>query len=257
MKLKRLAALVLLSGALSMTVFGCKKHVSVPVFTYEENEDGTVTITGLTDKGKEEMLLKVPSKLDGKTVVSIGAGAFRDDATVTKVEIADGVTQICENAFLNCYSLSEIVIPETVTTVGTNVFTNTKWEHDCLVKQNELIVNNILCTVKSAEGVYTVPDNVTSIASGVFYNNDKITGVKLPDGLVSIGAYAFSGCEKLNSVTLPQGLKSIGYGAFADSAIESIDVPESVTEIGNEAFLNIGKVNYKGSAQGSPWGARQ
>jgi len=255
MKKKRIFLGLLLLLIAVFSLVGCRKHVSVQLFNYEENEDGTVTITGLTDKAKEDLTIKVPEKLDGKTVSAIGTGTFRDHTSVTKVVIAEGITSIGDNAFLNCYALVEIEIPSTVKTIGTNAFTNTKWEADILAKGGDVIVNNILCKVKSAKDEYTVPGDVVTIASGVFYNNKTITKVNLPAGLEGIGNYAFAGCEAIKEISLPEGLKEIGYGAFADSGIKKIYVPSTVQVIGNEAFLNIEEVDYKGSAEGSPWGA--
>lgn len=252
---KKILFAVIISVLLMAGFTGCKKHVKAAVFTYEENDEGCVIITGLTDKGREDVKLTIPEKLDGRTVKGIGSGAFRDDVRVTEVVISDGVEYIAENVFLNCYNLKTISIPSTVTSVGTNAFTDTQWEYDMLENSEEIIVNDILCKVKKTEGTYTIPEGVRVIASGVFYNKSSLTDIKIPATVETIGAYAFSGCTELNKVVFPTGLKRIEYGAFANTGMKDIIVPSGVEYIGNEAFLGAESISYSGNAQGSPWGA--
>ena len=76
---KKILFAVIISVLLMAGFTGCKKHVKAAVFTYEENDEGCVIITGLTDKGREDVKLTIPEKLDGRTVKGIGSGAFRDD----------------------------------------------------------------------------------------------------------------------------------------------------------------------------------
>lgn len=252
---KKTVVSVCIAALAAIAVAGCGKHVKVAVYTYEENDEGKLVITGLTDKGKEDMVLKVPASIDGKEVIGIGSGAFREDSKVTEVVIADGITYVSENVFLNCYNLKTIDIPESVKTIGTNTFTGTEWEYQIFKDKDEVVVNDILCAVNKDEGSYIVPDGVVTIASGVFYNKTGITSVDIPDSVEEIGTYAFSGCTGIEKIELPSGLKRIGYGAFANMSLKNMNVPAGVDSIGNEAFLGISEINYKGKAQGSPWGA--
>jgi len=94
-----------------------------------------------------------------------------------------------------------------------------------------------------AEGDIVIPGSingieVTTIASGAFKDNDKITSVDIPDSVTSIGDEAFSDCSGLTSVNIPDGVESIGVGAFSGcSNLESITIGNSVTSIGNYAFV--------------------
>lgn len=248
--------LVGLLGVMTFSIMGCKKKMNYTLFTYELNEDETeVIITGLTDKGKEETEITIPSKLDGKPVTVIGSNAFAEQTLLKKVSISDGVVTISENAFLNCLNLEDIDIPDSVKNIGTNAFTKTAWSANRLEDSNELIVNDILCRVKEAKGSYTIPDGVVKIASGVFYENTSLKGVSIPASVKSIESYAFSGCSELTEINLPEGLENIGYGAFSKTGIKKLKVPAGVKSIGREAFLGIDNVEYSGRAEGKPWGA--
>ena len=71
-----------------LAISGCgRKNIKIALYQYTENEDGTLTITALTDKGRSEDELVVPAVLDGKSVSTIGDGAFRDDTMIKKVTI--------------------------------------------------------------------------------------------------------------------------------------------------------------------------
>ena len=223
-------------------ISGCKKISKAAIFTYEENDAGKLVITGLTDKGRADAKIVVPAQIDGRQVEGIGSGVFRDDTTVTEIVISDGISYIAENAFLSCYNLKTIEIPESVNSVGTNAFTDTQWEYDQLADKDEIIVNDVLCKGSKDSGIYNIPDGVRTVASGVFYNKDGLTQINIPDSVEVIGAYAFAGCKGLKEVKLPSGIKRIEYGAFSDMNISEIDVPKSVDYIGNEAFEGIENV---------------
>lgn len=60
----------------------------------------------------------------------------------------------------------------------------------------------------------TLPNSVTSIGDGAFWNCRRLTSITLPDSVTSIGNLAFSRCSGMTSITLPDSLTSIGYGAF-------------------------------------------
>lgn len=71
-----------------LAISGCgRKNIKIALYQYTENEDGTLTITALTDKGRSEDELVVPAVLDGKSVSTIGDGAFRDDTMIIRYGI--------------------------------------------------------------------------------------------------------------------------------------------------------------------------
>ena len=83
----------------------------------------------------------------------------------------------------------------------------------------------------------TIPDGVTSIGDGVFYNCNSLTSITIPDGVTGIGAYAFYGCNSLASIKIPEGVTSIGDSAFSwCSSLTSIKIPDGVTSIGDNVF---------------------
>ena len=137
---------------------------------------------------------------------------------VTDLVIPEGVTTISECAFYNCESLTSVKIPDGVTTIEGYAF----------------------CNCSSLESV-TIPDSVTSIGSHAFeccfWNN--LGSVKIGGGITSIGEYAFKNCYGLTSVTIPDSVTSIGdYAFYYCYGLTSVTIPDSVTRIGEYAFYS-------------------
>ena len=158
----------------------------------------------------------VPTSL--RTVVitdgtRIGDYAFYFCLYLTNITIPDSVTSIGNYAFAECRFLTRIIIPDGVTSIGNSAF------RFCL---------NLTSI--------TIPDSVTSIGNSAFsYCNIK--NITIPDGVTSISEKAFQGCSSLTSITIPDGVTSIGNYAFASCrSLTSISIPDSVTSIGSYAF---------------------
>lgn len=96
-----------------------KQKKPVTMFTYVENDDGTISITGLTDEYKEKMSagevssdIVIPAVYDGKNVTSINSGSFGVNTQITGITIESGIKGILSHAFVNCNTLEKITINE-------------------------------------------------------------------------------------------------------------------------------------------------
>ena len=84
-----------------------------------------------------------------------------------------------------------------------------------------------------------LPEGLTTIGDGAFYNCDSLLSVALPDSLTSIGDYAFYRATSLASVSFPEALTSIGRVAFdGATSFASVSFPVGLTSIGPQAFRN-------------------
>ena len=90
-------------------------------FSYTDNGDGTCKITEYI--GNSDSFV-IPATIYGKTVTTTNTGAFKNNTTLTSVRIENGVQGLGALAFLGCKSLSKVVIPESVTSIGENAFYN-------------------------------------------------------------------------------------------------------------------------------------
>lgn len=61
-----------------------------------------------------------------------------------------------------------------------------------------------------------IPNSVSKIKGGAFYDCKNITNIYLPYGIQTIGDYAFCKCSELTNITLPGSVTYIGTGIFKD-----------------------------------------
>ena len=81
-------------------------------------------------------------------------------------------------------------------------------ENPCMLK--ELKIEHIPQNITKC----IIPDSVTSIGNGVFYNCKLLKEIIIPDSVKCIGNAAFSHCRSLQSITIPDSVEHIGYEAF-------------------------------------------
>ena len=79
--------------------------------------------------------------------------------------------------------------------------------------------------------------------------------MKVPQTVKSIGEYAFAGCTGITELSIPSSVKNIGYGAFSQCTNLTVSVPDTVGQVGQEAFYKVKFVEYKGKLGGAYWGA--
>lgn len=159
------------------------------------------------------------------------------DATLTEISIPDTVTTVLPDAFGSCKSLTEIEIPDSVTNVGKSSFAGTPWYDKRLEENGFIIVNGTLAAVDDSITEFQIPDNVTAIGEYAFSSCD-IADVTIPNSVKSIGFESFFNCKSLKNITLPEGVTTIDDRAFiyCDN-LASVEIPSSVTHIGNSVFF--------------------
>lgn len=82
----------------------------------------------------------------------------------------------------------------------------------------------------------TIPDSVLEIKYYAFTGCEKLTNLVVPGSVGSIGNLAFSGCINLSVVELKDGVQSIGRETFDFCPLAYIKIPNSVRNIGKDAF---------------------
>lgn len=82
----------------------------------------------------------------------------------------------------------------------------------------------------------SIPSTVENVWDRAFYHCTALIDVELQGGVSRVGAYAFEGCTSLQNVTLSGKISSLGYRAFQESGLRAIHFPETLTEIGENAF---------------------
>lgn len=177
--------------------------------------------------------------------------------TVKTLEIVDfsecpNLTTIPSMTCYGCSKLTEIILPASLTSIGSSAFTEcskiatirflgtlSNWismsrASNFVNSSATVYINGIAMTDLSE---ITIPSDVTQIGDYAFYNCRKLESVAIPDSVTSIGDWAFGYCTSLTSVVIPDGVTSIDNNAFYGcKSITSIVIPDSVTVVGGSAF---------------------
>lgn len=177
---------------------------------YTEPEAGQETgeeqdITAETENGKiPEWMYYRNQSVSAVTIpegtTEIGRFAFSRSSLRT-VTIPEGVTVIDYAAFYHCDNLDNVILPDTVNTVGAKAFTHTGWLDDFEENSMDdfLISGDILVAYKGNLPEIVIPDGVRVIAEEAFRNHTELKKVHLPASVTDIGNDAFpEGIEIIN-----------------------------------------------------------
>ena len=178
------------------------------------------------------------------SVTSIGDSVFSWCESLQSVTIPESVTSIGDSAFSWCESLQSVTIPESVTNIKGNPFSYcparviNHSNHFTIFEGNLYTSDKRTLTSYLSKGEnFTIPDSVTSIGDGAFWDCESLHSVTIPGSVTSICGSAFFGCKSLKSVTIPDSVTSIGDDAFHDcSSLQSVTIPDSVKSIGRSVF---------------------
>lgn len=190
--------------------------------TNDENDD---VIIGFCDNNhnwtpyEDQTLTRIvlPKVLRG-----IGESAFYGTSLSGSIEIPEGVTFIGANAFAFCPFHAEIKLPSTLKSIESRAFFRAE-----------------------LEGELKLPDGLEYIGDEAFdlqgITNNLLGKLTLPTSLEYIGSFAFWGTQFQGDVVIPQNVEfgDFGRNVFTDCLFNHVEIPEGVTGIGMEMFLNV------------------
>ena len=244
-----------------LSACSCRLFIGEKPILSQTIEDSSTEITG--DELKEAFidewgvkyskdgrkLLKAPEELRRDYSVKEGTriicnSAFFNCRSLTNIIIPKSVTAIGNDVFWDCRSLSNIVIPKSVICLNGNPFSGWEGKLECLspnfIYEDEVLFNKDKSKIVSFRNrkieSYIIPDSVTDIGDYAF-SHSSLSNIVIPDSVTDIGDYAFSDCSSLTKIVIPNSVTDIGDYAFWEcSSLTNIVIPDSVTDIGNSAF---------------------
>ncbi|MCH5209286.1 MAG: leucine-rich repeat domain-containing protein [Oscillospiraceae bacterium] len=147
------------------------------------------------------------------------------------ITVPDGVEVIGSNACIRNKNIREMILPNSVRTILSYVFSSStlekiNLENVKIIESNAFTVcQNLLRTGKiGAEEIGDYCFDACSSLTELCFTNVR-----------EIGDCALSGLRKCNKIFLPEGLEKIGFGAFGDSLFKTIRIPRSAS--GSDNFI--------------------
>ena len=194
---------------------------------YVNNDKTTVTIAGLAEPDKSSNInVTIPAVIDNMTVTNIADSAFRNNANIKSVVLNEGLVAVGQAAFEGCVNIvGTLTIPSTVTTIKGS---NYDWQENGGAFQNTSISE-----VKIEDG-----NTALELGINTFRGCRSLQKVTLSNRINTIGAYCFMGDMSLGTVNYSAAGQAlvIGKGAFQETILTSVILPDTVTEVGESAF---------------------
>ena len=166
--------------------------------------------------------LEIPSNV--KTIGESAFSAFGQEGGSQRgvnacgtLTLNEGLQTIETSAFSSFGGVGDLIIPDSVTTIGVAAF------FDC----------------PNFDGILKISKNITRIESVAFSRSDKLRGtINIPDGVTFIGSGAFQSCFGFTRLNLPDSLEVIQGSAFflCNSLGGDIFIPDKVTRIETQTF---------------------
>lgn len=224
------------------------KETADDIFEWSENEDGTITISGLTGTGALEDKIDIPSKIDGKDVSNVDLDKIKDQNPNADIDISkDTVDKILDSGKAD----------KTLSNIVSEKLSNEIWEYT-LTSNTEsgeqfITLNGLTEYGKNLSSI-TTPASIDGVAVKNFTPANRIvaSGVKsitITSNIETVGTSAFSSSRfpNLENVELQVlDTVSIGLGPFNDSTATTVSYTK-VSKLPDNAFqggANITTFNY-------------
>ena len=180
------------------------------------------------------------------SVVGIGANAFYrctlNDQGI--LQLPEGIIFIDEGAF-SYAEVGSLKMPTTLQFIAETAFNNNKMGGMTVLADNPYFahlastqgtVTYTMLTNKEKTKIIAAPGAKPTqfSASGTTY----LTSITIPDQITEIGDYAFYGNPTLKTVNFHAGITRIGMGAFYETLLTRVNIPNPDCEIGNSCFSN-------------------
>ena len=236
-------------------------------WSYVVFDDAFVRIEGRDGPAR---LIDVPSEIDGKPVVAIGAaalalddrieeivcpdsvasigsGAFRSDSSLRKLVLPASVSDFDPDWIAQCTSLEELVLPGMLKSIGRGVFASDKLTRLVIGENVEDIEPGAFQGSNLAQIIIDDANPFIATDGDAVYTKDRTTLIALvrpvrtltvAPGCTHIARKCCHGHTELEEVSLPDSIETIAPFAFSGTGIKRFESPASLTSIGEKAFMH-------------------
>lgn len=207
-------------GELDFKPFDSEDPNDYPWLTFTYNEATLTASVRLSDGYENDTAgIGIPYSLytNGNiyTVTEVEAYGF-DGCNASAIILPGMLTTIGTRAFQNCTGLTELTIPESVTSI--DAFVTAGCSNLTTLYYNAINATNASSSDALFSGTGTktaiIGEGVTTIPAGLLRNASALTYVYIPNTVTTINSHAFRGCTSLESCTIPESVTKIGDSLF-------------------------------------------
>ena len=168
--------------------------------------------------------------------INVGGEALKN------LVIEEGITELYDELFSDVTSIETLTLPQSLLKVGSDCFNGCVNVKDLTVPKD--VISADFCGMSGLETVYIAAKNAKIFLDSY---NAKITVGKTVEALGG-------NVSALKSIDFESGsvISEIGEGLFSRSNINSIDLPDSVRVIGDNAFWDSDLTNIELPAELTP-----
>ena len=189
-----------------------------------------------------------PTHLAGCT--AIGDYAFYYNRTIKNVMLPNSVISIGVYAFSNAY-IESITLSENVKTIGSRAFSSSNLLSLYFPDSIEQIGESAVSYCSQLTNVRLPNNSKVVYDAQAIYNNDSLESLDIPCGAIRNNAFADN--SYLKTLTIGEGVTQIGYGAFYQNTrletvyYNAISVPDITgTTSGSGTFRYVGDATENG-----------
>lgn len=170
-------------------------------------------------------------------ITSIGEEAFFGCENLVQPSFPSTVRTIGKSAFEGCIGIARLTLPERLTSLGDRAF----FGNSKLI--SVLFLGNSVQTIGSAafQGCTALtdiqlPEGLLAVSANMFYGDSALKTIYIPNSVKFINDGAFRYCTGLVKATFGTGIETIGNYAFSETAVSLLELPQSLSTIGDNAF---------------------
>ncbi len=169
-------------------------------------------------------------------VTAIDKWTFNSCSQLTEVIIPDGVTSIGVTAFFDCYSLSKITLPNSITSISKGAFSGCSSLATITIPNSVTTIGDY--AFNGCASLANITWNAKNCTSAPFADiASQILSFTLGNEVEIIPASLCRGMSGLSTITLYNKVASIGPSAFKDcTGLRKLTIGSGIEKMGNEAF---------------------
>lgn len=171
------------------------------------------------------------------SITTVPMEAFSGCRSLYEVALPSSTTEIGRSAFSGCQSLESIALPSSLERINDNAFYRTGLKSISVPDNVSYVGANVFTESKITKPVFN-----ESIF--IYMPREGFEEYAIPESITVVNATSFEGCSTISKISMTN-VKTIGDRAFANCGLTSLELPSSVMSIGINAFYGCSNLNGK------------